>query len=195
MTSRREFELYLMSLMRGQSAIESALASLDLGRDAFNENALRTSASLGFLDMIVKRVGDYVRVLGVPVETTSEPGIDKASSFAGSRRYRFRLELWPTLDLILREHCEGWVWGPELVRAREQHPPATGEMIDLRPWTIVASEVVDRFGAPKCNDAWNLGREMTYIVAEEGALVEIMLVFDLELLQSVDRAGVSSSVP
>ena len=48
MTATRPFELYLMSLMRGEQAIAAALASIEVTPDAYRTTAKWMAESIGF---------------------------------------------------------------------------------------------------------------------------------------------------
>jgi hypothetical protein len=180
------FELYLMSHMRGRAAIDAALASLGLSIENIAEAENRVVPTMGFFDMKAHSLDAYIRVLGAPTETALDEGCADSQAFAGSQRYRFHLPSWPELDFVLRTHPEGWVFGPEFVRKIGAAIPSPTSPRELRPWTIVESEVVAKLGPFASEDAWNRGKDATYVVEEAGARREIALVFDFALLQRVD---------
>jgi hypothetical protein len=185
MITLNTFELYLMSLMRGKSQINSVLASFGISTEAMEEAASQVAGTVGFLELAGFPLDVFRPILGAPIETTREPGIDVDSPFDGSKRHRFHLPLWSDFDFILRTHPAGWVWGPEFVRRPGVPSPTLGRARDLQPWSVVESEVVARFGPFACEDAWNLGKDATNVVVDSGVRVETVLVFDLALLQRV----------
>jgi hypothetical protein len=187
------FELYLMSLMRGQAKIAPALGSLGISADSMREAADRMEHVAGFLDFTAREIDAYTGILGAPIEITAEPGIGPDESFSRSQRYRFHLPLWPSFDLILRAHPAGWIWGPEFVRRSGVPVPEVDSVRELEPWTIAESEVISRFGPFASEEAWNLGKDATYVVEEAGERVEINLAFDLALLQGVDVVPAAGS--
>jgi hypothetical protein len=192
MIDARAFELYLMSLMRGNAAIESTLDSLGLDAGSLRAATVNVETTAGFLNLAPRGIEVYTRILGTPVETIPEREISLGDAFAGSQRHRFHLLLWPGFDLILRTHPAGWVWGPQFVRRQGASLPAVANLRDLQPWTIVEPEVVARFGPFKEESAWNLGKDATYVAEEADGEVEVTLVFDLSLLQNVQVAPVGA---
>jgi hypothetical protein len=193
MTDLRAFELYLMAHMRGQSKVDSTLVSLGISAGSLREAAGHMKFAVGFFELTARELDAYVRILGEPIETVPEQGLAPGEAFWGSQRHRFRVPLWPDFDLILRTHLAGWVWGPEFVRRPSATVPAVGRVRDLQPWTILESEVSAHFGPFASEVAWNLGKDVTYIVEEAGEHVEIALIFDFALLQSVEIASIDCS--
>jgi len=88
-TATRPFELYLMSLMRGEQAIAAALASIEVTPDAYRTTAKWMAESIGF-DRVGHGIELYRRTLGEPLETTAEQGLEPGSGFARSLR-QFRM--------------------------------------------------------------------------------------------------------
>jgi len=195
MNELRSFELYLMGLMRGRAKIDSTLRSIGISASTMREAARRMSSAVGFLDLVARPLDSYIRILGTPRETIPEPGIGPDGAFDGSQRHRFPVPLWPNFDLILRTHPDGWVWGPEFVRRSGASVPAVKHARNLEPWSIVESEVITRFGPFASADSWNLGKDATYVVEEADGRLEIALVFDLALLQSVHVAFINPNPP
>lgn len=193
MIDQHAFELYLMTLMRGSARIDSALLSLGISCDSMRAVARHVASCAGFLDLVPHELGTYVDILGAPAETIVEPGTMAGGAFGGSRRHRFHLQLWSDFDFILRTNLGGWVWGPEFVRRPGVSVPVMEDVCDLCPWTVLDTEVVARFGPFASEEAWNLGKDATYVVDRVGAPVEIALVFDLGLLQRVDCHHIPSS--
>jgi hypothetical protein len=186
MTGLRAFELYLMAHMRGRAAIEAALASLELSPADVDEAEKRVAKAMDFFDMKQHPLDVYVDVLGAPLESTPDEVSSRSEAFAGSLRHRFHLPVWPELDFVLRTHREGWTFGPELVRRVGARPPVAKTARELQAWSIVESEVVAQYGAFATEDAWNSGKDASYLVEEGGARYEIVLTFDFALLQKIE---------
>jgi hypothetical protein len=186
MTDLVAFELYLMTHMRGQASIDAALAALGLSNDSMDEAKERVAPSVGFFEMKARSLEAYAHILGAPSESVVDEAFADSKTFTGSRRHRFHLLAWPELDFVLRTHPAGWVFGPEFVRRIGGVVPSPSSVRDLRPWTIVESEVVERFGGFASEDAWNSGKDATYVFDDEGIRREITLVFDFALLQRVE---------
>jgi hypothetical protein len=186
MSDLRAFELYLMAHMSGRPAIEGALASFQLSLADIEEAEKRVASTMDFFDMKQHPLDIYVAVLGAPLESTRDEAMDGSEAFAGSQRHRFHLPAWPELDFVLRTHPEGWVFGPEFVRRIGARPPSPTTARELQPWSIVESEVVAQYGPFASEDAWNSGKDASYIVEDGGARYEVALTFDFALLQKVE---------
>jgi hypothetical protein len=184
-TTTRAFELYLISLMQGRPHVESVLRSLGISSDEMLRTADEVALEVGFLELVPRHLDAYCQILGLPLETTVEPGIRAGNSYAGSKRHRFHLPLWPDFDFLLRTHPAGWIWGPEFVRRPGAPIPSPTRVTELQSWTVVESEVVARFGPFALEEAWNLGKDGSYLLTESVERFEVKLVFDLALLQQV----------
>jgi hypothetical protein len=184
MTDERAFELYLMSQMRGEAAIAAALTSLGSTPEALRGAAERMAQEVGF-DRVGHGIDLYRRTLGEPLETSVEPGLDSTEGYAGSLRHRFHLPLWPAFDFIVRSHRDGWAWGPGFVRRSGGDAPHADGPDALAPWSILEPEVREQFGPFTTEDAWNFGKDGSYVVDRSGRSFEVSLVFDFDLLQRV----------
>ena len=167
-----EVEVELLARMRASKMAANALAQLGLTHADLERAGHDPPPGKA------QRVDDYRRELGAELTVDREPGIAAGTAYAGSLRYRFRTSLWPGFDLLIREHPAGFAWGPEFVRAHGAAIPAPTGIMDLEPWTILDSEVRERFGPHLEEIAWEHGTEA---LRPEG----LTLIFDYGLLQEL----------
>lgn len=184
----RAFQCHLVARMRCPKQIASALAFLDMPDETTLQASARRMESEAGLDRLGHGIEAYQFLLGNPLATGPEPGIEPGSTFADSRRHRFHLPLWSGFDFVVRIHRHGWAWGGEFIRKPGEPSPFPQLVEELVPWTILESEVRERFGPFASEDAWNAGKDGTYIVERAGLRTEVCLRFDYSLLQSIDTS-------
>jgi hypothetical protein len=180
------FQLYLLSGMRCRPLVERSLQALQASRADLAASGQRMAA-LGF-DTPGHGVDLYRAVLGPPVAVGAPDHLGPTSPFHGSQELRFRLPLWPALDLVVNAHPAGYAWGRGFDRRRDRpQPPPLHSVADLQPWTFVIEEVTRRFGTPHREDAWSDYEDLRYSVpqAAGGAARAHLLRFDHRLLQGV----------
>ena len=176
-----EVQLCLLARMRAAGQVAAALARL--GADPAELDRARQDCWKGETPIIVD---DYRRAFGRELGIEPEPGIEDGSLYVGSLRYRFATSLWPGFDLLVREHPNGYTWGPEFVRARGAPAPAPARVTDLAPWSTTDREVQEHFGAHASEVAWDYGKDALRTDGDGAVTLE----FDFGLLQAVRTSTV-----
>jgi hypothetical protein len=192
---QRGFQLYLLSRMSAKPLIAAALRTLG-ATEAESLDARGEALSLEF-ETPGHPAQLYRGVLGAPAAINRDLRIASTSPFAGSCALRFRLPLWPALDYVVHEHPTGYAWSPGFGRAGGFPTPALDSAADIHPFDLVIDEVTHRFGSPKTEDAWTNWELLTYRIPESpgGPLTELLLCFDFNLLQTIEKAGLPHSRP
>jgi hypothetical protein len=181
-----QFELYLLSQMRANDKVRAALAALGVDAAVMHDTAEHVGLDVG-LTRVGHGIDLYPRILGQPLEITTEPEIDSNSGFADSQRLRFHLPVWNSFDFIVRAHREGWAWGPEFVRRHGEQPPSMTGIREMEPWTLLESEVWDRLGPFKAEYPFNFSNEVVYrLDAPPQPSEDVSLLFDFKLFQGIE---------
>jgi hypothetical protein len=113
-------------------------------------------------------------------------GADVGDEFSGSRRHRFRLQLWPQADFTVCEHPHGWSFNLGFVRANEHPAPRWEYAADLAPWYFVIDDMRGRFGPGRLVDGWAQSQDIVYDLIPGAHLPRRphLLQFDFGLLQA-----------
>jgi hypothetical protein len=168
-------ELGLLARMRAADKLSVALSLSGLGQADLDRASRQW-------DLGARRaINDYRRELGAELAVEPEAGPAAGTAYAGSLRYRFATALWPSFDLLIREHPSGFTWGSELVRAVGSAPPAVNRITELAPWSMTDADVKKRFGPHDSEVDWEHGKDAFRTV--DGC--QLVLEFDFGLLQAV----------
>jgi hypothetical protein len=128
MSSRDQFQLYLLTKMSAVDRVARARAALG----ASEAEMQRAAAALGWLDQVVRPAAALDRLIGPPI-SEDVLGADRTSgTFVGSIRHAYVLPLWPDVEFVVYQHPQGYAWGEQFEQPPDRSPPA--DLRAIEPW-------------------------------------------------------------
>lgn len=183
MSNMRDFELYLLSMMRCDYLVDEALVSLQAARhDLKTANDIMTSLGVG---TVPPAHGEFFhRMLGEPIVLEEEAAHWASEEYIP---WRFRLSLWPSFDFLMSRHSSGMTYIEGFVRAYDQLAPIPKAVSDLSPWNFVDDDLKQVFHCLDDSDAWPPRKSLVYAIPETpgGVIRQYILDFDFNLLQRI----------
>ncbi|WP_460355781.1 hypothetical protein [Actinoallomurus acanthiterrae] len=186
----REFQLYILGHMPYSEHVAEALDGLDASWDAAKQaikavERMEIGKLVHTIDVEISVLGEPRRVFPVPAEDVEFADRKESQVFA------FELPVFEDFMYLVNVVPQGYCWGSRLGRRPDAKAPRIEALEDLRPWGAIKKEVLRELTKPEMIEGFSHYEVYKGTILERatGEPVEVLVEFDMELLQWVKRAN------
>jgi hypothetical protein len=193
----KEFQLYILAFMPHSDHLARALGTLDATWDDAKD-ALKSARQTG-LGQMHHKVDVEISILGEPIYKTDldlEP-TDPPNGFENSQAFGFDLPVFADYLYLVNVTRHGFAWGQRLGRRPGSVASSIEAVEDLRPWECLKDEALDVLANATMVEGFSYNEVYSGRILERwsGERVEVLVGFDVGLLQWVERTDGTSGRP
>lgn len=190
----REFQLYILAFMPDSERMTEALAALNATRDDAGA-ALESAKRIGLTQMRHKADLEF-SILGDPVfsEYLKLEDIGSSVGVEGSKVHGFELPVFADYLYLVNVMANGFAWGQRFRRRPGAASPEIGAVEDLRTWKYLKDEVLGVLVDAVMVEGFSYNEVYsgTMVERRSGEQIEVLVGFDVDLLQWAEPAGPTS---
>lgn len=179
-----DFEAYLLSQMRGKSAVEAFLATEGMSLDELARKADHARKRWR-LDQLGYAADALFEAVGPPATEETLPEAQVGREFAGSVRRLYQLRAWPRVSFCVNRHPQGYAWGECFVQNASIFDLPS--LLDLRAWEWTVDTVERLASRIDVLDHWGHQKDFQFEFPSPTGPICMVGKFDFDLLQEWTR--------